>query len=114
MQFTDSSGKQGIVEDIDFNCDTDSGTYPLAQKVRNVNNWYDKAIAIILGADGRWQWDDTNATDMPVATTSFVDGQQDYTLDTTFLKLLRVEAKDSSGNWVKLKPIDIADLYDSS
>jgi len=52
MQFSDTSTKQGIVEDIDFNCDTDSGTYPTAQKVRNVNSWYDRAITIILGADG--------------------------------------------------------------
>jgi hypothetical protein len=47
-------------------------------------------------------------------TTDLVDAQQDYSLDTTYIKLHRVEIKDVAGNWIKLKPLDIADLYDTS
>ncbi len=112
MQFSDTSLKQGIIEEIDFNCDTDSTIFPVAQKTRSVNRWYDKAVSIILDSDGRWQFDDTNATDLPIATTSLVASQQDYTLDTTFLKILRVEVLDVAGVWNKLTPLDQADLYD--
>ena len=111
MQFSDTSLKQGIVEDIDFMCDTDATRYTLAQKTRNINRWYDKAVSIILDSDGRWQFDDTNATDLPIATTNLVSAQQDYSIDTTFLRILRVEVLDQNGVWNKLQPIDQADIY---
>lgn len=114
MQFSDTSNKQGIVEDIDFFCDTDSTTYPTAQKTRNVNRAYDRVVSLILGSDGRWQWDDTNATDLPIATTTITANQQDYGIDTTHLKITRVEIKDSAGNWILLNPIDAAEVTDQS
>lgn len=114
MLYSDPTLKQGIVEDIDFWCDTDATKYSLANKARNVNRWYDRAIALILDSDGRWQFDDTNATDLPIGTATLVNNQQDYTLDTTFIKILRVEVLDVNGQWNKLLPIDQADLYSQS
>lgn len=121
MVYSDTSTKQGIVEDIDFLLDTDANLYPLSQKTRNVNRWYDRAVSIFLESDGRWQWDDTNWTDLPIATSSLVADQQDYAVlaavpdaGEDYLKLTRVEVKDSAGNWSKLIPIDQADLVDQS
>jgi hypothetical protein len=121
MIFSDTSTKQGIVEDIDFLCDTDTTAYPLAQKVRNVNRWYDRMTSLLLDADGRWQWDDTNWTDLPVGVATLVNDQQDYSVFTAvpssgqdYLKITRVEVKNASGNWVLLKPIDQVDVYDQS
>lgn len=111
MQLSDIALGQGIIQEIDFNCDTDATLFPVAQKVRSVNRWYDKAVSIILDSDGRWQFDDTNATDLPIATTTLVSGQQDYTLDTTFLRILRVEVLNVNGIWTKLDPLDQADIY---
>lgn len=121
MIFKDTSSKQGIVEDIDFLCDTDDTSYPIAQKVRNVNRWGDKFVALALNSDGRWQWDDTNWTDLPIGRQDLVAEQYDYQIlaaspstGQDFLRVLRVEVLDSSGNWTKLKRIDQADIYNQS
>lgn len=111
MVFSDSSGYQGICEDTDFLLDiVDSGTtdYPLAQKARNINNWYDRAVNLILSADGNWEWDDENYTSTrPIATTNLVANQQDYSLaGEGILKILRVECNDSNGNAIHLQPFN--------
>ena len=111
MQFSDSSNKQGIVEDAYFLLDiVDSGTtdYPIADVARNVNNQYDRVVNWILKADGNWKWDDENFTSTrPIATTDLAVDQQDYSLaGEGILKLLRVECKDNSGNWFQLKQFD--------
>lgn len=120
MQFNPGSSA-GILDDIDFLVDTSSATYPTAQKTRNINRWYDRAVALFLESDGRWQWDDTNWTDLPIATANLVADQQDYAIlaalpdsGEDYLRLLRVEVQDSSGNWVKLAPFDQADIKDQS
>ncbi len=111
MQFSDTSNLTGIVEEIDFLLNLDSSTtYPIKQKTRAVNRYYDKALSLILQADNRWEFDDNNATDLPVATTALVANQQDYSITgATFLKVLGVSIKDESGNWISLNPISIQD-----
>lgn len=111
MVFSDSTNKQGIVEEIDFLLDiVDSGStdYPIAQKTRNINNRYDKVVNQILTADGNWEWDDENYTSTrPVATTALVANQQDYSLaGEGILKILRVELRDNANNWVHLIPFN--------
>ena len=61
-----------ILSDIDFLVKSDSITYPIAQKTANVNRALDNVVSAILGADGRWQWDDTNYTDLPIGVTDLV------------------------------------------
>ncbi len=70
----------------------------------------DAAAASLLKADAKWQLDDTNRTDLPIATTALVSGQQDYSLAISHLTIDRVEVKDSSGNWTELDQIDQQDL----
>ncbi len=107
MVFSDSTGKGGIIEEIDFLLQTDATDYPVAQKTRNCNRWYDRAVTIILQADSKWEWDDLNKTDLPISTTSLVANQQDYSISAAgFLKILKVECKDSAGNWGALRQID--------
>lgn len=99
-----------ILSDIDFLVKSDSTTYPITQKTANVNRALDNVVSAILGADGRWQWDDTNYTDLPIGVTDLVSGQQDYSFDTEYLVLTRLEVKDPNGNWQYLTPIDQNDL----
>jgi hypothetical protein len=82
--------------------------------VVEANNALDRVSSLIMQSDGRWQWDDENNTDLPIATTALVQAQQDYTLSITHLSIIRVEVQDSSSNWHKLRPIDQADVYDQS
>lgn len=105
-----------IVEDINFFCSTTTATYSAANVVRNVNNWYKKCISWILEADNRWQFDDSNNTDLPIATTDLVSGQDNYSFGSDWLKVLRIDVKDSAGAWITLSPIDQSDIigaYDS-
>ncbi|MFA5394657.1 MAG: hypothetical protein WC346_01410 [Methanogenium sp.] len=111
MVFSDSSLSQGIVQDIDSWLNTDDTSYPIAQKVRDVNAWYDRVISIIVSCDGRWQFDDSNNTDLPIATTSLVSGQQDYTLDgSDHFEVTRMEVLDKNGSYYLLDPIDEHDV----
>lgn len=74
-----------------------------------INSAYNRVTSLILKNQGQWQYDDSNQTDLPVATTALVSGQQDYSLPVTFLTLERVELLPnggSAGDWVRLKQID--------
>ena len=66
----------------------------------------DRVVSLILNSDSLWQFDDSNNTDLPIATTNIVSGQKDYSLATSHLTIDRVEVKDSSGNWTELTQID--------
>lgn len=118
MVFSDTTNKQGLIQDIDFHLfGTSVGTsaYLIADKTRNINSWYDRVVTLILQADNRWEWDDVNKTDLPIGTMALVANQLDYELSgVTFLKLLKVEVKDQSGNWNALTPISLDDKRSES
>jgi len=116
MQFSDSTNKLGIVEMVDFLCDSDSTSYPIAQKTREINSGYEDLIGQIISADGTWQWDDTNHTNLPRATGTLVEGQQNYNITTTFLEVTMVEilSKTSTDGYYKIKPLDHTELGDLS
>ncbi len=97
---------QDIVNKIYFLTKTNSTSYVAADMLIAINNAYERVASLIIKSDGRWQWDDTNQTDLPNATTALVSGQQDYSLATSHLKITRVELKNSSGVWELLDPID--------
>lgn len=65
-----------------------------------------KVVSRIMVNDYRWQYDDSNHSDLPIATTTITSGQQDYGLATSHLTIDRVEIKDSNGDWKALKQID--------
>jgi len=106
MVFNDTTTSQGLVQDTYFEATANSTSYPIADVTRNANNALNNVVTLILGADGRWQFDSTNATDLPIGTTALVSGQQDYTFDSEYLVIKSIECSDSLGNWTKLIPID--------
>ena len=110
MVFSETINKSGMVEEIDWLVDTDSTSYPLADKARRINSWLEHVGALIMTADSKWNWDDTNQTDLPIGTASLVANQQQYAIDTTHLKILRVECKDINGNYRELISIDESDI----
>lgn len=126
LQFSDtSSSKAGLVQECESLVFGDNSygrisndANLLATFTRYINEALNRVVSLILLSDGRWQWDDTNNTDYPIATTSLVttlgSEQQDYAFGITFLKITRVEVLDFAGNWQLLKPIDQADIYDQS
>lgn len=99
-----------IKNKIYFLTKTNSTSFPAADILIAINNAYERVGSLILRADSRWQWDDTNQTDLPNATTDLVSGQQDYSITSTHLTIDRVEVKDSGGTWHVLNQIDQQDL----
>src|SRR3990167_7720200 len=98
MVLSVSSGKYGILQRatlLVFGDSTDHTTdYPLADMVSSANVWLQEVTKWIWLTVGTWEFDDSNQTDLPIATTTLVASQQDYSLATTVSELLRVEVKD--------------------
>jgi len=122
MKFSDTTSKDGIIQQIEFRTnigDTGiSGDATLLKQITGqINDYYMKATSIIIGADGKWAWDDTNHINQPTATADLVSGQADYqlmsnapTASQDWLQIERINVKDSSGSWYTLYPKDRRDF----
>ena len=99
-----------IVSSVYFKTKTNSSSFVAADMLILINNAYNRVASLILQADGRWQWEDDNNSDLPIATTTVTASQQDYSIAVTHLKLLRVELKGNGATYfTKLDPIDTSD-----
>ena len=119
MVFNDTTNGQGLIQDCEDLCKLGStaisGNATLLKTfTRYINSWYAKSVAWIIEAQGTWEFDDPNRTDMPIATTDLTNAQQDYTLPpattganvASMLKLQRLEVMDSNGDYQKLTEVD--------
>jgi hypothetical protein len=111
--FNDSVNKTGLVNDVLFRTNVTTTEFPLLDITRYINEGYDRVANVILNSDGRMEWDDSNHTDQPIASTDLINGQADYGVFTAapaalqdWLMIERVEIFDSSGNGYLLNPID--------
>lgn len=91
-------------------CDADTSSYSAATLLRRINAAYEKVVGWIINADGTWQFDDSNYSNLPVGTQTLIASQSAYTFNDKFLQILRVKVKDVNGNWIILKPIDQVDI----
>lgn len=122
LQLSDTStAKNGLIQECESQLFGDTGygnisgnASKLATFVRYLNEGLNRVTSLILQADGRFQFDDTNNTDLPIGTTSLITDQQDYSFAIEHLKILRVEVKDSAGNWHLISPIDQDQIYNQS
>lgn len=101
-----------INQEIRDLCEGTSSTTLLdnATLLRRVNAAYEEIVGMILGVDGLWQFDDTNYTSFPIATTDLLVGQNDYTFASTHLEIEAVSVKNNNGNFQKLEQIDISEM----
>jgi len=106
MEFNYNTNKDSLYDDVDYLCGSTSATYPILDKRRNIYNAYTDVSRLIWEVAYGWQYDDSNRTDLPIAQTTLVHGQQDYSIPTNAQRLERVEVKTSGGDWVKLRNID--------
>ena len=112
MQFNTHATSQDIVSAINSLCDSDATSYPIAEKTLHVNASYEELISEIINADGTWEWDDTNHTDLPVGTGTLVNSQESYSFASEYLQVRQVKVKDVNGNWQVLRPIDYNEYKD--
>ena len=121
MDFNNATTLGGIVQDTLFRTNTNVNEFSLKDITRFVNEGYNRVAYTILNADGRMQWDDVNHTDQPISVANLIEDQNNYGIFTAtpdalqdWLMIDRVEAKDSSGNWVVMTPIDRKDIPEAT
>lgn len=126
MVFNDTSSRLGLIQECedltglgDANISGDA--VMLDRFTRWINEAYFKTTGVIIQSDGRWQWDDSNQTNQPVATSDLVNGQRDYTVlaaaptaSQDWLEVDRVEIQQQTGDGkLILRPFDKEDLKQS-
>lgn len=110
--FSDTSTNTGLVQQIRKMMRVDSAQWPTANIVASCNNWLDFISGYAIGADKRFQWDDTNHTKLPIGTTNLVANQSDYSFLTdeqsnTIITLTRIDMlRATGGDYKQLLPID--------
>ena len=97
-------------DDVNFLCGSTSGTYPDADKMRNMTVAYQGVATMIWESDPTYSWDDRNNTDGPVAYRTVANASASYLIPTTALRVRGVEIKDGSADWHKLTPLTYAEL----
>lgn len=114
--FSDTSGQLGIVEQVRSLMRVDSDQWPTSKIVNSVNNYLDTVVGYAIGADRRWNFDDSNHAKLPIGTTNLVANQSDYSFLTDeqgnpILELLRIDILDSSGSYRQLRPLAQSDIH---
>lgn len=97
---------------IDANVGSNSVSYTIEEKTRDINLALDKAFALIFQVGGTWQFDDSNQTDYPIITTNLVSGQRDYSFTSDgssnlILEIYRVLVADQNGLFRDVYPVDV-------
>jgi len=117
MQFNDTSTGTGAVQEVYDICQADTNSYPLKSVTRRVNVALDRFFTLAFQADGRWAYDDPNYDTVPIQSINLVSGTQSYNIGdftSEVINLLRIEAKDSSGNNILLRRLDRSKLQSTA
>lgn len=89
MVFSDTVNNLGIVQQTRSFGRIDATQWPIEKIVNSCNNYLDKVTGWAIGADRRFQWDDTNHSELP-------EGKRDLTVSVTDYSFLN----DEQGNTV--------------
>jgi len=118
IPFNATATKKGLIQLIErrlgfADAFISGDTTRLARWTADINIAIDKAFHIIFGADGRWQYDDSNHTDYPIINTDIVASQRDYSFTTdansnVILDIHKVLYRSSTtAPYVELFPVDV-------
>jgi len=115
MQFSDTVGGTGGVQQVRNMCRVDASQWSTVRIVNSYNNWLDTVTGYAIGADRRFEFDDSNHEKLPQGTTNLVANQSDYSFLTdeqgnSILNLTRIDLLDQYGNYQKLIPISESDI----
>jgi len=102
MQWNNTATSQGILQDIDYLCNTNTASYTVENKTRNANLWHNRMVVEILDSMDEWDFQGE------IATSDLVASQQEYTFPTDILKIKRIEVDyDGNGVFNRANPMDI-------
>lgn len=95
-----------IVDRITFYTSLDTNIYQSDDRLVAINNAYDKLHSIILESQDEWDFDDSNAVDLPIGSTDVLASTNTYLLPDTLYKLNKVEINYGGGS-IKANPLDL-------
>ena len=95
-----------LIEHLRFITGENSNSLPEADAVRLLNFGLDNYTHLAFTADGKWQIDEAENTDMPVATATLSSGAYQLPLDERFLAISFAEIEDAAGNRTALSKFD--------
>jgi hypothetical protein len=104
IQLSETSTKQGILQDIDFICGTTATTFPTNDKVRLINLGLDNVADLIMKVSDNWVFDDTGQTTLPIGYADTTANTGYVSLDVTWLKIKGVYWNSGSEKYVELSP----------
>ena len=110
MVFSDTTNNLGILQQARSMGRVDATQWPTYKVVNSCNNWLDKVTGYAIGADRRFQWDDTNHTELPEGKRDLTVSVTDYSFlndeqGNTILTLTKVELLQN-GYYTTLQPVD--------
>src|SRR3990167_10064469 len=91
-------------------CDADSTSLTDATLLRRINSAFETLVGKIINADGTWQFDDTNYSNLPVGTGTLISGQSSYSFASEYLDLLEVMILTTGGKYTRINPFDPDEL----
>ena len=108
LQFNSETNGLDICTLADSMVKSNSTSFSIAEKTRYANMGVRLIWSDIFAVYGGWIYDDSNLSDLPVATADLVANQQFYSLPTTIMShLISVEFQNVGGTWIPLTPITI-------
>lgn len=110
MQYQSHANNEDHVSEIRDLCDANSTQYTIEAITRRFNLSLQELVGDIISADGVWQFDDTNYTDVPIGTINLDNGTQIYSFTDDLLQIEQIKIKDINGRWSILHPIDPKDF----
>jgi len=113
--FSDTVNNTGIVQQSRSLARVDATQWPTQKIANSANNWLDFLTGYAIGADTRFQWDDTNHLALPEGTVDLTADVSDYSFLTdeqgnsiiTLIGLSRLEGT----RYIPLKPVDRNDPF---
>lgn len=101
---------QQIIDRITFYTSLDENIYLASDRLVAINNSYDKLHSIILDSQDEWDFDDSNNTELPIATTDLLANTDIYAIPDTLYRLNKVEINYGSG-FIKALPLDLNENF---
>lgn len=115
MNYSDTTNLNGIIQEEErltgLGYAGISGVTEKLKEFTSLNNIASHQIwHIIFTANGNWQFDDANQTDLPSSTCDIVSGTSKYPLPDDALTVKRIEIKDANEVWFTLQPITLEEI----
>lgn len=116
--FSNITDNTGILQQVRFFARVDATQWPTYKVVNSANNYHDKVVGHALGADRRFQFDDTNHTALPEGTSPLTINVSDYSFLTdeqgnAIVTLLGVSIL-LNGKYVPLECVDRSEVDTST